>query len=187
MTRTTRSNVFVLLALVGTALALLTAEVEAFKQQHSIALLTQQVIHVDFVATVRGGAAAIDVNIESSDEEESEDEEEEVLTKSTKKAANKAVKKSVAAAMKPRTKKKKSSLMSLFKIPYIVKACLNPAVLLPMVAGYWKSLYNIDYMSEKVSCFLSALVSIQSLEANTEPTSMRRSSLRRRNFLKNND
>ena len=95
---------------------------------------------------------------ESSDEEETDDEEEGVVPKlaqATKKAATKVVKKSVAAALKPKKKKKKSGLMKLFKLPYIVKACLNPIVFFQMTAGYWKSLYNINYMTEKVRRLVS--------------------------------
>lgn len=105
----------------------------------------------DFINRIRGGSAAIDVDIESSDEEETDDEEEEeapTLAKATRKAATKAVKKSVAAAMSP-PKKKSFSLGKFFKLPYIVKACLNPIVFFQMTAGYWKSLYNIDYMTEQ--------------------------------------
>ena len=98
---------------------------------------------------------AIDVDIESSDYEETDDEEEEEtpsLAKATKKAATKTVKKSVAAAIKAPQKESSSfSLGKFFRLPYIVKACLNPVVFFQMTAGYWKSLYNINYMTENVS------------------------------------
>jgi len=161
MLGTTRRSLFLFAALVASALVVLTTEVSAFREQHNLILPTQQHSRttlqdngIDVMMNIRGGSAAIDVEIESSDEEETDDEEEEEeiipkLAKSTKKAATKAVKKSVAAAMAPK-KKKKSSSMSLFRIPYIIKACLNPVVFFQMVAGYWKSLYNINYMADKV-------------------------------------
>jgi len=160
MMRTTRPDLFVLAAILASALVVLTAEVSAFRQQQNPILRRQQHTRtmgeesfVDLMTSIRGGSLAIDVEIESSDEEETDDEEEEEivpkLAKATKKAATKVVKKSVAAALKPKKKKKKSSLMKLFRLPYIVKACLNPIVFFQMTVGYWKSLYNIDYMTEK--------------------------------------
>mmetsp|Transcript_3920 Transcript_3920/g.9465 ORF Transcript_3920/g.9465 Transcript_3920/m.9465 type:complete len:207 (+) Transcript_3920:170-790(+) len=158
MMRTVGYSLFVLAALVASAVVVMTAEVNAFRENRILFLNTQQRSqttlkdsNADILMSMRGGAAtAIDVDIESSDEEESdEEEEEETLAKATKKAAAKTVKKTVAAAMKPKKKKKKSSLMKFFRIPYIIKACLNPAVFYQMTVGYWKSLYNIDYMADK--------------------------------------
>lgn len=163
MMRTPRADLFVLAAFLAAALIATAGTVDAFRQNQKPALLIQQsarpfsgdAIDASLVNHIRGGASGIDVDIESSDEEETDDEEEEEillapkLAKATKKAAKKAVKKSVAAAMKP--KKKKSSLMKFFQIPYIVKACLNPMVLFQMTAGYWKSLYNINYMSDNAA------------------------------------
>lgn len=160
--RTPRADLFVLAAILAAALIATAGTVDAFRQNQKPAPLTQQsarsfsgdAIDASLVNHIRGGASGIDVDIGSSDEEETDEEEEEEillapkLAKATKKAAKKAVKKSVAAAMKP--KKKKSSLMKFFQIPYIVKACLNPMVLFQMTAGYWKSLYNISYMSDNV-------------------------------------
>lgn len=115
---------------------------------------------------IRGGdnAAAIDVEeIESSDYDyESEEEEEEemgpsisaTLTKATQKAATKVVKTSVAAAMKKtkkkKPKKKSSSLLTKYlRIPYIVKACLNPLVFFQMTKAYWASLISHNYLDDK--------------------------------------
>lgn len=155
MTRTARQDVFVLAAILACALLVLAGGVDAFRQQQNQAIATQQHSRlqlvdtgVDAVNRIRGGA--IDVEIESSDEEETDDEEEEAptLAKSAKKAANKAVKKSVAAAMSTKPKKKSGGLVKFFKLPYIVKACLNPIVFWQMTTGYWKSLLNINYMAE---------------------------------------
>lgn len=161
MMRTARPDVFALAAILVAALVAITGNVDAFRLERNPALSTQQqlqsMLHetdVDFMNRVRGGSAAIDVDIESSDVEETDDEEEEAhsLAKATKKAATKAVKKSVAAAIKSPQKKSSSfSIGKFFKLPYIVKACLNPVVFFQMTAGYWKSLYNINYMTEKVA------------------------------------
>lgn len=160
MTRTARQALIVLAAILACAILVLTGGADAFRTEQSPAIFTQQHSRLlsaesglDFVNRIRGGA--VDVDIESSDEEEYDEEEEEedapTLVKSAKKAAAKAVKKSVAAAMTPKKKKSSFGLGKFFKIPYIVKACLNPLVFWQMTAGYWKSLYNINYMSENVS------------------------------------
>jgi len=158
MTRTVRPNVFVLVAILASAFA---GTVIAFRQhenlplrtiQHSLSTLERDT--VTFMERIRGGSTAIDVDIESSDEEETDDEEEEApsLAKAAKKAAKKTVKKSVAVAMKSTQKKSRfPNLAKFFKLPYIVKACLNPLVFLKMTSGYWKSLYNINYLSEKAT------------------------------------
>jgi hypothetical protein len=107
---------------------------------------------------IRGGSMEIDVELESSDEGTDIDDDEEkttALAMATKKSASKVVKKSVAAAMK--NSKKKSSFMSsfklgrFFKLPYIVKATMNPIVFFQMTAGYWKSLCNINYLTENAA------------------------------------
>jgi len=156
--RTARQDVFALAAILVVALVAITGNVDAFRLEQNPALSTQQQlrsIDVDFMNRVRGGSAAIDVDIESSDYEETDDEDEEEapsLVKATKKAATKTVKKSVAAAIKSPQKQSSSlSLGKFFRLPYIVKACLNPVVFFRMTAGYWKSLYNINYMTENVA------------------------------------
>lgn len=157
MTRTGRPNVLVLLAILTASFAV---RVDAFRQHENLpldtticSLLALEGDRISLMNRIRGGSLAIDVDIESSDEEETEDEEEAPsLTKATKKAARKAVKESVAVAMKSTQKKSRfPKLGNLFKLPYIVKACLNPVVFLKMTSGYWKSLYNINYMNEKVT------------------------------------
>jgi len=158
MKRTVRPNVYVLAAILTSSFV---GTVDAFRQHERLPLQTTQhslrtTLEGDDVAImnrIRGGSSAIDVDIESSDEEETDDEEEEPsLTEATKKAATKAVKKSVAVAMKSTQKKSRfPKLGNIFRLPYIVKACLNPIVFLKMTSGYWKSLYNINYMSEKAT------------------------------------
>jgi len=156
------NNVFFLALIIAIALVMLTrnASVVALRRQQynnrGVISIRNQRLNtisdvegtIDLLASIRGGESSVGVEIESSDEEE---EAVPTLVKATQKAATKAVKSTVAAALKPKKKKKKysSSLMKYFKIPYIVKASLNPIVFFQMTVGYWKSLYNINYMTEK--------------------------------------
>jgi len=164
------NNVLFLAAIIAISLVMLTrkASVVALRRQRynnrgvSVIRNQRQDIILDvkgainLLASIRGGdSSAVGVEIESSDEEETDDEEDleaegiPTLVKATQKAATKAVKSTVAAALKPKKKKNSGSLMKYFKIPYIIKASLNPIVFFQMTVGYWKSLYNINYMSEK--------------------------------------
>jgi len=161
MTREARLNVFVailsfaFLAVAGKADALRTYDNRGLStREHSPSTFGGNI--VDAMNSIRGGASVIDVDIESSDEEEMDDDDvdddEGSLGKATKKAASKVVKKSVAAAMKSsQATPIFSKLGNFFKLPYILKACLNPVLLSKMVSGYWKSLYNINYMSENAN------------------------------------
>jgi hypothetical protein len=132
------------------------------------------------VEVLRGGAATAaveeddDIEFESSDvdaedEMETDDEDEEAvevdpkLTKSATSAAYKTKAKAKAAAktavsatlqasaakLKPK-KKKSASLLRMFAIPYIIRACLNPFTLIKMTRGYFASLVNLKYLDEKV-------------------------------------
>lgn len=157
MKGTARLDLFVLAAVLASTFVAIAGKVGAFRlpenpvsrtQQHSQSALDGD--EVFFVNRIRGGSsAALDVEIESSDYEETDDEEESpTLAKATKTAAMKAVKKSVAAAIsKPKKKSVFSKLLSFIKLPYIVKACLNPFVFMQMTAGYWRSLTDIEYMN----------------------------------------
>ena len=124
----------------------------------------------------RGGATlAADDEYDSEDEydEESEDEEEAAASlaaaakaKAMKKAAKKAAlsASTVKAAAKVKSKKSKdavnvklaapsarssSSRSPLLKIPYIIRACLNPFTVIAMTKAYWQSLFNIKFMEEE--------------------------------------
>mmetsp|Transcript_16659 Transcript_16659/g.31189 ORF Transcript_16659/g.31189 Transcript_16659/m.31189 type:complete len:241 (-) Transcript_16659:143-865(-) len=101
------------------------------------------------------------VELDSDDEEEQEEEEEEesktldaslaaAALKSTKKAKAKAqlskssnVKKTMSSKLA--TPKKKGSLLKFFRVPYIIRACLNPFTVMSMSKHYWLSLMNLDY------------------------------------------
>jgi len=110
------------------------------------------------IQSIRGGDS--DNDSEYDEFVESDDEEEIVrLSASAKKAMEKAktkkkaeVKKSVSASLsKSKTKAKKSKGTSpsvLKKIPYIVRALVNPFTVFAMAKGYFASLFNIDYLQE---------------------------------------
>jgi len=158
--RTQRPNLFVIAAFLAFTLVVIARKIDAFRLQQNAAPRTRHCSTLSrdgkeffLMNRIRGGSLEIDVELESSDEgTDVEDDEEKTteLAAATKKSASKAVKKSVAAAMK--TSKKKSSFMSsfklgrFFKLPYIVKATMNPIVFFQMTVGYWKSLYNINYL-----------------------------------------
>lgn len=127
----------------------------------------------------RGGATlAADDEYDSEEydeyDEESEDEEEAAAAlaaaakaKAMKKAAKKAAlsASTVKAAAKAKSKKSKdavnvklaatsarssrSSKSPLLKIPYIIRACLNPFTVIAMTKAYWQSLFNIKFMEEE--------------------------------------
>lgn len=124
---------------------------------------------------MRGGATGVE-NKNQIDEDEDEDEmelesseeEEELdpkLAKSTLSAASKrkakaagAVKAAVSSKLQGETtgsaapKKKSNSILKLLKIPYIVRACLNPLLLVKMTKGYFASLFDFGYLeNNKVS------------------------------------
>lgn len=101
---------------------------------------------------LRGGASAVledqdDVSeIESSDYEE---DEEDDLVKSARSTIVKKTKKAVAASLAAtKPKKKKTSIVKLLRIPYILGACLNPAIVVQMIKGYWASLFNVNYLKD---------------------------------------
>jgi len=110
------------------------------------------------IQSIRGG----DSDSEYDEYDEESDEEEEIvrLSTSAKKAMEKAktkkkaeVKKTVSASLsKTKVKKSKGTSPSVFKkIPYIVRAFLNPFTVFAMTKGYFASLFNIDYLQEDVS------------------------------------
>jgi hypothetical protein len=112
------------------------------------------------IQSIRGGDSDNDSEYDEF-VEESDDEDEIVrLSASAKKAMEKAktkkkaeVKKSVSASLsKTKVKKSKGASTSVLKkIPYIVRALMNPFTVFAMAKGYFASLFNIDYLQEDVS------------------------------------
>jgi len=114
----------------------------------------------DIAFTLRRGGAiedsddAYDLDESEFEEEyDSEDEDDVKLSASAVAAARKAKskeskqsKKKVNASLKKSTKKKRSS--PLKKVPYILRAILNPFTVFAMTKGYFLSLFDIDYMKQ---------------------------------------
>jgi hypothetical protein len=159
-------------------LQLLVVETDAFTRRSTTTTSTflsrntqQHSWFIDNMLTIRGGDADVNVDIgdiESSDEEEEDEEEEEKfdpkLAKAaqaatskvkarTAKIATNAAKAAVAASLssnKPQKNNSKSSgLSKFFKIPYIIKATLNPFTFIQMTVEYWKSFVNPTYLDDK--------------------------------------
>lgn len=113
----------------------------------------------------RGGATMVDDDSEYESEEEDEDEivmKTKSLSKSTRKAASKAKAKKTKASKsavsqslsQSNTKssissKKKKSIYK--KVPYIIRAILNPFIGVAMIKAYFASLFNIDFGAEDSS------------------------------------
>jgi predicted nucleotidyltransferase len=105
---------------------------------------------------------------QESDEEEKEIEEEiEKLSASAKKVIEKSkekkkakVKQTVSESLsRSKSKKKKGSGTSVLKkIPYIVRAFMNPFTVFAMTKGYFASLFNIDYLQEVSLSFCLFLI-----------------------------
>lgn len=109
-------------------------------------------LSIHAIQSIRGG----DSDYESDYDDESEEEEKNSkLSASTVKALKKAqakkkaeAKQTVSASLKSKSTKKKSSGGIVKKIPYIVRALMNPFTVLAMTKGYFASLFNIDYLQE---------------------------------------
>jgi len=102
--------------------------------------------------------------MEFDDEEEEEDDGEEfdaALAASAVKASAKTkakiessktstAKKAVSAKLSSKTPKKKRSngLLKNLRVPYIIRACLNPGTAFAMTRAFWASLFNLDYLKQ---------------------------------------
>jgi hypothetical protein len=98
---------------------------------------------------------------EAEDSEDDEEEEEEesfdatlaaAALKSTQKTKSKArtnkateIKETMSAKLSTKKKQKKKSLLEILRVPYILRACLNPATVLTMTKHYWASFFNLEY------------------------------------------
>lgn len=101
----------------------------------------------------------VDEVVELDDDEDEEEEDSKALDASLAAAALKSTKKSKAKAQLSKTsavkksmnaklsapKKKKGSLFKFLRVPYIVRACLNPLTVMSMTKHFWLSLVNLDY------------------------------------------
>mmetsp|Transcript_21096 Transcript_21096/g.29559 ORF Transcript_21096/g.29559 Transcript_21096/m.29559 type:complete len:215 (+) Transcript_21096:166-810(+) len=95
-------------------------------------------------------------------EYDSEDAEEEPLSKSALKAATKARAKRVASNKKsvnaslvaqsnPKQSKTSSTKSLSRRVPYVIKAFLNPLTVFAMTRAYFASLFNINYLEDDTS------------------------------------
>ena len=107
----------------------------------------------------RGGSKKVieEESDEEEDESESEydsesEEEEEALLKSTvastAKRQKKQINKSKSTMSAVLLKKKKKSILPKIRLPYLLRACLNPITLFSMTRSYFASLINISYLEE---------------------------------------
>jgi hypothetical protein len=135
---------------------------EAFPRNRGfpIASVKSYVVRKPFLVLRGGGDIALEVDedsdeIEDLDDEDNEeedevDEEEEeeldpVLTKSTLKSRTKVhakkateTKQAVSAKLKTKTKKRGGGLLKVLRVPYIIRACLNPVTLFTMVSSFFQ-------------------------------------------------
>jgi hypothetical protein len=65
--------------------------------------------------------------------------------------------------------KKKPSSVSLFRVPYVIRAFLNPATVFKMTVAYWASLFDLDYLSLKEAPAQDLLLALQE-KARYEPS-----------------
>lgn len=147
------------------SLLLLLAEGKARTRSRNVVrhrpFSTERIIRSPFVA-VRGGATIAadgdsDVEDEYDDYEDEDEDESKMdpkLTKSaisstTKVQAKKtsAAKEAVSAKLK-NPKKQSGGLLKALKVPYFVRACMNPFTVVAMTKAYFASLFNLDYLKE---------------------------------------
>lgn len=119
---------------------------------------------------LRAGASSDDEYDEEYDLEEYDDEEEEdsaideklskaaeaVMEKARKKRAEET-KAAIAATSTKVSKKKKRSLLKMLKLPYVLRAFLNPFTIAAMTKHYFASLFNVNYLEEQVSHFSTSV------------------------------
>lgn len=96
--------------------------------------------------------------VEDLSESEEEDDEEEAISKlqsSLEKKLNQKSKRIVNDAMeksKPikisKTKKRRKSILKMLRVPYIIRASLNPFTVFTMTRLYFASLFDINFMDE---------------------------------------
>jgi len=114
----------------------------------------------------RGGDSLVDDEEQMQEEEEEyddvideeetegEDDEDIALTAASISAAQKVVKSRLAQGIlerksKPVKRREKRNYSLLLKMPYILRALLNPFTVMSMTKSYFASLFNIDYMKEE--------------------------------------
>ena len=168
MTLTSTIALITALATLSSKLIVSGVDANSFVGGPKVCFLSRQANRSFLDGTVigipRGGATAVDEDSEDEDYSESEEETEKeeidpTLTKSALYAASKAKAKAKAVAKEAVSstlresaitpqRKKKTNLLKRFKVPYIIRASINPFTLLQMTRGYWASLFNLNYLKE---------------------------------------
>jgi len=91
----------------------------------------------------------VDENEYDLDEDEQEDEKLAKLSTSAVKSIEKKTKKKVSQAMsKKATRRRRRSILEVLRMPYILRAFLNPFTMIAMTRCYFASLFNINYLKE---------------------------------------
>lgn len=153
------NSAFHLLALVLALAAVMPLTIEAFRVDSRLISNSATCIStptLNQIESLRAGAIA-DSDDEYDDEYDSDEEEEVVVKTKLSKSAVKASKKSSTKKKKEvkakvsKTLEKKTKKKSSFKIPYLLRAFLNPFTVAAMIKGYMASLFNIDYLQQVCS------------------------------------
>merc|ERR1719444_147546 len=72
---------------------------------------------------------------------------EAAMEKARKKKAEETKEKIAAVA---KSRKRRKSLLKIFRLPYVVRAFLNPFTVASMTKHYFASLFNVNYLEENV-------------------------------------
>lgn len=99
-----------------------------------------------------------DDNLDDESEEEEEEEIEAISKlkeslekkniKSSKRVVMEALEKSKPIKITKSRKKRRTSILKLLRVPYIIRASLNPFTFLKMSKLYFASLFNINFLEE---------------------------------------
>lgn len=181
MAKSKRARSFALsVSTLAVAICINTRKIDAFSLRTNLAtsfITSNNILHSDDAMSAlgrcgRGGAIDLDDDEYDVDEEydveeydsDIEEDEESSLAAAAVAAVAKAKKKKAEEAKRlmsdairvskvaTEVKKRKMNKPSLLKkIPYILRALVNPFTVLAMTRGYFASLINIDYMQEDSS------------------------------------
>lgn len=97
-------------------------------------------------------------DMEGEYDSEEMDEIDEKLSKAAEAAMEKARKKraeetkaAIASSKVKATKKKKGNMLKILRLPYVIRAFLNPFTVAAMTKHYFASLFNVNYLEDQVS------------------------------------
>jgi hypothetical protein len=194
------SSLLLLLGAIVAVAMLPLSDAFRVQQLHPQTIQLNRNKNVGTIFSLRAGSIDdSEYDYEDSDEEEEydeydeEDEEDEdaKLSVSAIKAMKKAqakkqreakskvstsLHKAATSTSKPKPTKAKKTLKIMSKIPYVIRAFMNPFTVIAMTKGYFASLVNIDYMKEDTS---QTLRSALQQKAKTSPSGGKRSRARK--------